>query len=209
LLDALSDEQRQAVEARSSRRTVAAGGVVFHHGDRGDFVVIVERGRLAVQLSTVEGQTATLRVIGPGDVVGELALLLPGARRSASVVAIEPSELRIIHQAVFQDVRARHPEIDRALVDDLAARLDRLSNQLIVARYGTIAQRVAGQLLVLDDLYLHEWIPMTQDALASLTGGTRQTVNGALGDARSAGLIDLRRGAVRVLDRVGLGALAG
>lgn len=205
-LDALTEQQRADLLARSPDRGLAPGEVLFHEGTPGDTVYLVGSGRLAVEVTTLEGHTATLRVVGPGDVVGELALLLPGAVRSATVVAIESARVRPVQAAAFDELRRRNPAIDRALVADLAHRLDSLSRQLVVARYGTVTESVARQLLVLDDLYDHDWIPVTQESLASLTGGTRQTVNRVLRAATEDGLVARRRGAVRVLDRPGLEA---
>lgn len=161
---------------------------------------IVESGRLAVQATTSTGQTAIIRVIGADNVVGELALLVEGLRRTGTVVALEPALLRVIHRSVFADIRARDPRIDRMLVADLATRLAALSEQLVVNQLGTLAARVVERLLVLDEVYRHGWIEVTQEELGAMTGGSRQAVNGALADAAATGLIALRRGAVRVLD---------
>jgi CRP-like cAMP-binding protein len=167
---------------------------------------VVESGRLAVRATTMDGDTAIVRVIGSGQVVGELALLVDGLRRTGTVVAVEPSVVRVIHRSQFAEIRARDPLIDRALVSDLAARLASLSEQLVVNQFGTLAQRVVERLLVLDEVYRHGWIDVTQEALGAMTGGSRQAVNRVLADAAAAGLIAVRRGAVRVLDPAMLAA---
>jgi CRP-like cAMP-binding protein len=52
-------------------------------------------------------------------------------------------------------------------------------------------------------------IPLTQEELAELAGTSRATVNAVLGDAQTRGLVELRRGKVRIVDQVGLAARAG
>jgi len=167
---------------------------------------VVERGRLAVKATTSDGDTALVRIIGPEQVVGELALLVDGLRRTGTIVALEPTVVRVISRSLFSDVRARDPAVDRALVADLAGRLAALSEQFVVSQFGSLAERVAERLLVLDETYRHGWIEITQESLGAMTGGSRQAVNRVLADAAAAGLISVRRGAVKVLDPASLAA---
>lgn len=208
LLDSLAADSRQFVLDRSTVRRLVTGESVFHHGDDADCMYVVEVGRLAVQTTTSEGQTAIVRIIGPGQVVGELALLVEELRRTGTVVAVEPSTLRVIHRSLFAEIRSRDPRVDRALVADLAARLAALSDQLVINQVGTLAERVAERLLALDVAYRHGWIQLTQRELGAMTGGSRQAVNAVLAGAAAAGLIAVRRGAVRVLDPAGLATSA-
>jgi CRP-like cAMP-binding protein len=201
LLDSLAPESRQFVLQRSTVRQLRAGEQLFHDGDEADCMYVVERGRLAVETTTSDGDTAIVRVIGPGQVVGELALLVEGLRRTGTVVGLELSTLRVIGRSVFSDVRGRDPRIDRLLVADLAERLVALSGQFVLNQYGTLEQRVFERLLVLDEVYRSGWIEATQEALAAMSGASRQAVNRVLVDAAGEGLIALRRGAVRLLDR--------
>ena len=201
LLDSLAPESRQFVLQRSTVRQLRAGDQLFHDGDEADCMYVIERGRLAVETTTTDGDKAIVRVIGPDQVVGELALLVEGLRRTGTVVALEPSTLRVIGRSVFSDVRARDPRIDRTLVSDLAARLVALSGQFVLNQYGTLEQRVFERLLVLDEAYRNGWIEATQEALAAMSGASRQAVNRVLVEAAGEGLIALRRGAVRVLNR--------
>jgi CRP/FNR family cyclic AMP-dependent transcriptional regulator len=206
LLDSLSPALRELVLQLSHVRRVDAGAYLFHHGDEADSMYVVASGRLAVRATTVDGDTAIVRVIGPGQVVGELALLVDGLRRTGSVVALEATSVRVIHRSQFAEIRDRDPRIDRALVADLAARLASLSAQLLVNQFGTLAERVAERLIVLDDVYRHGWIEVTQEELGAMTGGSRQAINRILAEAAADGVIARRRGAVRVLDRRALSA---
>lgn len=209
ILDALAPRSREYVLERSTVRRLTTNHPLFHHGDAADCMYVLESGRLAVTNTNADGQTAIVRVIGPGQVVGELALLVDGLRRTGTVRALEPSTVRIIHRALFAELRARDAGVDRALVADLATRLAALSEQFVVTQLGSLAERVADRLLALDEVYRHGWIAVTQTALGAMTGGSRQAVNRVLGDAEAAGLITMRRGAVRVLDRAGLAAGVG
>jgi CRP/FNR family cyclic AMP-dependent transcriptional regulator len=71
--------------ARAAR--VAAGGWFFREQDAAQSMFVLESGRVAV-VKQWQGRELSLRVLGPGDCFGEMALLdlFP---RSASVRAIE------------------------------------------------------------------------------------------------------------------------
>ena len=202
LLDSLTPGSRQFLLERSTVRRLDDDEHLFHHGDVADCMYLVESGRLAVQTTTSDGDTAIVRVIGPGHVVGELALIVDGLRRTGSVVALGRASVRVVHRSLFSELRARDPGVDRALVADLAARLAALSEQFVVNQFGTLADRVLERLLVLDEVYRHGWIEINQEELAAMVGGSRQAVNRVLADAAAAGLVAVRRGAVRVLDPV-------
>jgi CRP/FNR family cyclic AMP-dependent transcriptional regulator len=206
LLGSLAPGSREFVLQRSTVRRLAGGEHLFHHGDAADCMYVVESGRFAVKATTSDGDTAIVRIIGPEQVVGELALLVDGLRRTGTVVALEPSVVRVVSRSLFSDVRARDPLVDRALVEDLAGRLAELSEQFVVSQFGSLAERVAERLLVLDGVYRHGWIEVTQESLGAMTGGSRQAVNRILADAAAEGLIAIRRGAVRVLDPAALAA---
>ncbi len=68
------------------------GETVFHHGDVGDCLYIVQQGRVEIFVETTEGQKVILAENQAGDVFGEISLLDGGAR-TASAVAIEETDL--------------------------------------------------------------------------------------------------------------------
>src|SRR5664279_6410691 len=97
LFSELPPEQARLVLATARRRRFARREVVFHEGDPGDTLHLIDRGHVAVRVTTPLGDTATLRVIGPGEHFGELALVSP-APRSATITALEPTETLVLHR---------------------------------------------------------------------------------------------------------------
>lgn len=179
--------------------------MLFHEGDPGDTVHLIDRGRVAVRVTTPLGDVATLNVRGPGDVIGELALIDPASRRMASVMALEATETLALHRDEFDELRSRHPSVDRFLVAILAREVQRLSSLLAEALYVPVDTRVLRRLLALSEVYATDGqqpveIPLTQEELGSLAGTSRATVNRVLGEAETAGAIEVRRGRIVVLD---------
>ena len=208
LLAPLSAEERAAVLQAARRRTFAKGEIVFHEGDPADSLHLVTSGHLAVRVSTPDGERATLNILGPGAHLGELALLgAPGSQvRSATVVALDEVETRVVSASAFADLCARHPAVQGLLVDLLATRVRELSGRLLETMYLGLDRRVYRSLHSLAALYGADdergapVVPLTQEQLADLVGGTRPTVNQILQRLVEQRVIALGRGKVVVMD---------
>ena len=100
---------------------VAAGGILCARGAPGDCLWLVQAGLVAIRLGLGPGGLG-IRLAGPGDVVGEMALLT-GAPRSADVVVAEDAVLWRLDRADFEALLAERPALARALARDLAARV--------------------------------------------------------------------------------------
>jgi CRP/FNR family cyclic AMP-dependent transcriptional regulator len=205
VLEVLGAEERRSLLRLARRRRFRKGEVVFHEGDPGDALHLVERGHLVVQRSTPLGDVATLLVLGPGDIFGELAVVAPAAR-NATVTALDSAETLAVHRDVFDELRARHPSVDRVLVHALAAEVRRLSALLVEALYVPADKRVYLRLLDLTRLFgdLAQGgvisIPLTQEQVGHMAGTTRPTTNRVLRAAEEAGIVRMARGRIDVLN---------
>jgi len=215
LLGGLTVEQRRLVESRMTRRTFAKGQTLFLEGDAGDSVYLLQRGRVAVQTSTPQGDVVTLTVLGAGESFGEQALIGSDARRTATVVALEACEARVLYRSDFDELRTQYPAVDRFLVELLAAHVRRLSGQVVEALYVPVEQRVIRRTLDLAELYAPSRsaaasgvveIALRQEDLATMAGTTRQTANKVLKQLEAAGIVSLERGRLVVHDRARLRA---
>jgi CRP/FNR family transcriptional regulator, cyclic AMP receptor protein len=209
LLAGAAPEEVQELLSHGRRRTFAAGEVVFHAGDPADCMHLVRSGRFAVRIGTEFGDVATLNVVGPGDAFGELALLTPGEPRSATVAALEAGETLSVHEIDFRRLRAARPQTDALLAQLLAARVRRLSGQLVDALYLPAETRVRRRLLDVAAAFgggdgAGADVPLTQEELASLAGTSRATVNRVLREEQEQGSLELHRGRTTVLDAAAL-----
>jgi serine/threonine-protein kinase len=83
------------------RKAYAAGDVILREGDPGDAAYMIVSGRCRA-FRSVDGQEETLGSMGPGEVFGEMAILLDEPR-AASVVAAEPVTLLVLDRATFTE----------------------------------------------------------------------------------------------------------
>jgi len=211
LLSPLPAEVQARVLAVARRRRYDRGVVVFHEGETGDTLHLVESGRLAVRVSTESGESVTLRILRCGDAFGELALMRVHAvhHRTATVTALEHSETLSLTGTTFDALRAKHPELDRLMVTLLAERVDQLSHRLLEALYVGVDRRVYRRLVELADSYGDGTpgailVPLTQDDLAGMAGATRPTVNQVLQRLAGDGVVSLGRRSIAIEDLAGL-----
>lgn len=205
LLASLTAADRSQLLASGRRRHFDRGEVVFHEGDLGDSLHLIEAGRFAVQVFTPGGEAATLNVLSPGGFFGELALLRtePPLRRTATIVALEASRTLSLSGATFHAICDRNPPVEQLMGALLAQRVEELSQRLLEALYVGVDRRVCRRLLELADVYgggATRVIPLTQDHLADLAGASRPTVNQVLQKLSSRGVVALHRGRIEVLD---------
>lgn len=201
----LDDEHRRLVLARMPRRSFRKGDTLFFEGDLGDSLHVVQSGKVAVRVSTPLGDVVTLTVLGAGASFGEQALLSDDSLRTASVVALEAVETRVLHRRDFEQLCRDEPSVERLLVLVMAGQVRRLSTLVLEAMYlpadRRVVRRIADLAGVYDEGRVPIDIPVRQEDLATMAGTTRQTTNQVLKQLEDAGVVALRRGRVEVLRR--------
>jgi CRP/FNR family transcriptional regulator, cyclic AMP receptor protein len=200
LLSDLEPEDVRQLLSITRRRTFEKGEVVFHRDDPADSLHLIARGRFAARVTTAQGDSVLLEVLGPGQAFGELALLLPGAQRSATVSALEDGETRSVFRDDFALLQRSHPGVKDVLLRLLAEQLRRASDRIVEAHYVDADTRVRRRLVELAETYDSGVVPLTQEDLAAMAGTSRATVNRVLRDEAKSGTVVLQRGRVTVLE---------
>ena len=213
LLAGLEEEDVRRLLARATRRRFSRREVLFHEGDPADTVHLIQKGRVAVRITTELGTVATLDVVGQGQAIGEMALLSPASRRGATAIALEAVETMVLSAASFNELRSEHPSVDAVLMETMGTRIRNLNARLCEALYVPVEARVARRLLGVADSYATGpegtvVVPLTQDDLAGLVGTTRESVNRILRRFQSEGVLELRRGSISLLDTTALTRLS-
>lgn len=122
LLGEASATALTALEAGVRWVHLASGETLFHEGEIGDAAFLVLSGRLTVRVRTSEGERR-VGDIGPGETVGEAALL--DGVRTATVVAVRDSELAAIDGVLFSELLRTHPAAGLSVARTAARRATR------------------------------------------------------------------------------------
>jgi CRP/FNR family cyclic AMP-dependent transcriptional regulator len=204
LFSGLDEAVVQDVLAGARKRTFQRGDLVFHAGDPGDSVQVIERGHFAMRLVTPRGDVCMARVFGPGDVFGRVALGPIEAVREATVVSLDESETFELFRKQLDELRAAHPSVNDALIAIAGLELRKVSIRLLEALYVDADRRVRRRLLELAEDYRNgsgvPAIPLTQADIAAFAGTSRATVSRVLADEERRGTIAKRRRSIELLD---------
>lgn len=201
----LSEEELERVSQVAIPRRFPRDTRVFHEGDAGDACYIVREGGCRVTREHRDGRAITLANLGPGAIFGELAMF-DGGVRSASVEAIEDTELLAVPAADMRALIREHSEMAEKLVVALTRRLRAANERISRQSFQTVPSRVAG---VLRQLLADEEMPQTeagvtirlrQSDLAQLAGTSRESVSRFLATLERAGVVRVGRGRVTVLE---------
>jgi len=211
-LSMISDKERRELLAVARRRKFRRNEVLFHEGDPANSLHLIESGHVSVRVTTGAGDSVTLAVLGPGETVGELALLDADpskAVRSATVTALEGCETLSLQRDRFDALRQQYPRMDRVLAELLANEVRRLNGRLLEFLYLPADKRVLRRLATLARAYddgrtRPVAVPLTQEVIASLAGTSRPTTNQALRAVEEAGIIAIGRSKIEILNPAAL-----
>jgi CRP-like cAMP-binding protein len=207
LLEHLDERLLRDTLSQARRRRFKRNEAIVREGDPGDSLHLIDKGHVAIRITTSDGSVATMRILGRGDQFGEIATLV-GSPRNATAVALDDVETLSLHRDVILRLRAETPAIDRSLLDGALREVTRLSNALTEVLYEPVPKRMARHLQRLCEVFDGDLIPLTQDDLAGLCGTTRQTANQILQEMQQVGLITVGRGKVTVVDHAQLARAA-
>lgn len=141
----LSDDQLALLASRSREQRFDRQALLMHEGDVGETLCVLVEGEVRVFVSDENGRELVLHQLGPGAVIGELALL-DGAPRSASVVAVEPTRTLAIGREGLLDCIAASPDFALALMRSLTTRLRQATEGSRSLALDNVYRRLADKL---------------------------------------------------------------
>lgn len=107
-------------------QSFAVGTCLITEGDAGDGLYIIAEGQAEISILTADGRRA-IGIIGPGECLGEIALLSPRNRRTATITAVSPLRALVLSAAHFRTLLERHPET--------CALFAQVANTLLIANF--------------------------------------------------------------------------
>jgi CRP/FNR family cyclic AMP-dependent transcriptional regulator len=206
----LEPEVRQRVIAAAVPRQYRKGQLLFVENDPGESLILLRRGAVVVFRTAPTGERAVLNVIRPPDVIGEVSLLDAGAR-SLSAEAIEDCTALALSRAAFLELVHSNPRILDAVMRSLGALIRRLTEQNADHVFLDLPGRVAKTLVRLagESQAPMITIELNQSQLAEMAGGSRQSVNQAIGSFASRGWLRTEGRRIVITDLAALRRRAG
>lgn len=211
LLRALAPEQLETLLRDASRRDLRPGEAIITQGDEtGDFAVVVLAGGLKITMVSASGHEIILNYCGPGELVGEIAMLDSGPR-TATVTAVVATSVLLLPSRTFLAAATATPASAAGVMREMARRVRQLNMVIESDRTFSMAPRLARALVRLIDPGHEDGrlrFDPSQSDLGAFAGLARENVSRLLTEWDARGII-LRSGrAIRVRDRDYLETLA-
>jgi len=191
-------------------RRYARGEVLFGEGDPGNALYILTEGAVKLSRGYSEGKEATLMLLGPWEVFGELSFGR-GAYQHARAEALTAARVKKVPKVFVERAMRTHPEVALKVLDLLWLELARhreMAGCLLPRKAETrlanllpiLAHRFGGE----EEAGLVIGLRLTQEELAKMISCTRESVAQALAGLRRRGVLALVRGRIVILDPAGL-----
>lgn len=201
----------QHLEVLSQSATIRSRppkAAIYYPGDASDFVFFLIEGRVKLGIVSEEGREVIKRIVTPGEMFGESALLGETKRKEFAVpMKIEASFASVRSTDLLHAIKSNKELTDR-FIRYLGERVKQSESQLASYVLKDSKERIINFILNIDatsretDSKAHHY--MTHQDIAGFTGASRQFVTAVLNDLRKLKLIDFNRISISVKDRKGL-----
>ena len=202
----LQSETLNAISASGVIRTFPRNSILINEGDVGDSLFIVLSGRVKVFASNEQGREFVIDFHGPGEYVGEMSL--DGARRSASVVTVEPTTCAVVNRAQFREFILAHPDFAMHLIERLIHRVrvttGNLKSLALSDVYGRLVRLLNTLVVEFDGKHV---VPekLTQQDIADRVGASRDMIGKLMKDLIAGGYLHVEDRTITLLKKLPTG----
>jgi CRP-like cAMP-binding protein len=190
----------RAVEKRSKVHDFPAGHVFFKTGETGEVLFFLEKGAIQT-FRTSARKKLIIADLKPPAVFGEMGCLGKGIYHCCAQ-ATGASRIRILSRSDLDVLLQQHPSVTRHLLDLVSERFVHVLMDLDATSFRDLIPRLAALLLERADGDLVR--NMTHKEIAQYLRVYRESATAALGELKKAGIIEVKRKLIRILQRARL-----
>lgn len=179
LFSDLEKDKLQAIAELSKEKNFSEHEVFIEQFAKSDAAYFIVSGSARIHRLTEDGHDITLAVVGPGDLVGEMALL-DQEPRSASAETLQNTTMLTLSSQDFSTVLRTNPEIAIKLLAFLSRRIRTADERYEAISTENVITRTLKTLVVLQQYFPDGQITLSHEELATVIGATRARVTEAL-----------------------------
>jgi CRP/FNR family cyclic AMP-dependent transcriptional regulator len=204
----LSDRDRTELERMTTLTNVPRGRVFYQPEDVSEVLFLVKHGQVQLYRISPEGKKLVIAALGTGAIFGEMALL-GQQMHNAFAEAMEDSVILVMSRADLERLILNKPILGLRMLEITGRRLSDAESRLEDMAFKGIPARLASLLLRLAaERDTDEITGLTHQDLAETIGTYRETATQVLNDMKMAGIIEIGRKRITILDRARLLELA-
>lgn len=200
----LAPDQLARLERRAQVRTFPRQSVIYLPRDGADNAFLLADGRVRISSTTMDGKSATLAFIEPGELFGEIGILQGGPREEVAE-AVVTSTVVLLPVDELRQLMEQSATLTLGISRLMGFRRHRIERRLRSLLFCSNRDRMIHLLIELAETYgrkTNEGVQLTlrlshQD-FASIIGATRESVTMVLGELQNEGMVQLHRRAILI-----------
>jgi CRP-like cAMP-binding protein len=203
LIHAIPVEERERLAPMLEHVSFSLGQVIYESSGSLDYIYFPTTSVVSLLYTMEDGTTAEMGLTGNDGAVG-IALFLGGDTTPNRAVAQIAGDAFRMKAKLLRQEFARGGALQRELLRYTQALITQISQTAVCNRLHSVEQRLSRWLLLSHDRVKTAELMMTQEFIANMLGGRRESVTVAAGLLQDAGLIHYSRGRIIIRDRKGL-----
>ncbi|MDF0750764.1 Crp/Fnr family transcriptional regulator [Marinobacter sp. 71-i] len=207
LIAALPQEARQRLVPNLELVNFPLGKVLYESGDTVKHVYFPTDCIVSLLYMMSNGASAEISVVGKEGIVGVAVFMGGESTTSRAIVQSAGTAFRLPRQQL-KDEFNRHSEFLNLMLRYTQSLITQMAQTAVCNRHHSIDQQLCRWLLLSLDRLPSDELIMTQELIANMLGVRREGVTEAAGKLDRLGVIQYKRGHIRVLDRVKLERLS-
>lgn len=200
----LSREEKWEVAQLTRQRDLEKGEEIYAMGDQVDSLFVLHSGSVKIYRLSDTGKEQVLRVVRPGDFIGELSLFSHSPMTNFAE-ALERCTMCVIDGDSLRKLMEKYPSVAFKILEELSQRLEKTEQLLEDVSLHSVERRIAQKLLDLSQGQSELELAMSKRDLASQMGMTSETLSRKLSAFQAQGLIEqIGQRRILIKDREGL-----
>jgi CRP/FNR family cyclic AMP-dependent transcriptional regulator len=199
-------EEMREVERVTTTRSFTKGAILYTPGETGEALFLLRAGAVQIYRMSPEGRKLVIAQLLPFSFFGEMSCIGQGMYDTFAEV-VEDSTIVTMNCAVLNRLLATKPEVARRILEAFGRRVLDAERQLEETVFKGIPARVAA--LLVRESRGDSVDGLTHQDIADRLGVYRETATNALNELKAAGLVEIGRKHIRILDRERLRRIAG
>jgi adenylate cyclase len=196
-----------SLRTRVHRRVFAAGSYLAREGEPATSMFVIDRGLVRITHTSRNGRELVLRLLGPGDTLGEIGVLDAAGIRATSAIAVQPTSCVMLAKDDVLSALRSTPELGIRMLASMVAYVRQQDEDLADFAFLDVTGRIARKLLDLAARHgetvtggVRIGIRLPQAELAAMVGASRENVNRSIGQLVTLGALSMDGGHVTILD---------
>lgn len=207
IFSGLGPDELADLATRVRPRHYPANHQLYGAGETSMRLLIIHTGKVKVYRLTASGHEHVIRVLGPGDFLGETSFIT-SAPMDHFALTVEPGEICSLAAGDMRDHLLTSPSVAVTMLETLSRRLEATEEHVSALTGETATQRIAGYLLALDREggLGHVRLPVAKKDVASHLGVTPETLSRKLTQFETEGWVRVSGRHIDLIDKLALAA---